>query len=51
MICHKQLNRWPFINVLEGVEGGGGRYREINGDGQRLDWGGELTIQCTDNVL
>ena len=23
----------------------------INGDGRRFDWGGEHTIQCTDNVL
>lgn len=31
-----------------GVEGCGERYRGINGD---LTWGGEHTIQCTDDVL
>ena len=25
--------------------------RGMNGDGRRLTWGGEHTVQCTDDVL
>ena len=31
--------------------GGGGEYGGINGDRRRRDWGGEHTLQCTDDVL
>ena len=33
------------------VAEGRGRYRGINGDGMRLDRGGEHKIQCTGDVL
>ena len=34
-----------------GHQGGGRGYGGIHGDGQRLEWGGEHTVQYTDDVL
>ena len=40
------------VGIVEGKEKGGGTgYGGINGDGRRLDLGGEHTVWCTGDVL
>ena len=42
MVVTRRKRWWAEVE-----DGKGG----INGDGRRLDWGGEHTVQCTDDVL
>ena len=46
----KRIDNSMVITRGKGGGGGGEGERGINGDGRRLDVGGEHTLQCTDDV-
>ena len=49
-IKEKLMDHSVVIARGQGVQRGRGRYRGVNGDGQRHDLGGVPTIQCTGDV-